>query len=111
MFKAEVFDVELGGKARTFEFDRESLVLADSMGVFGDKLGTFDRVVTVLYCGMRKHDPTITKNLVTKMVNQALDEGYGLDAFADAVDECVRCYIGNFTQSGEKKSLVTRRSE
>lgn len=111
MFKAEILDIQLGGKVREIEFDRESLKLADSMGVFGSDMGMFDRVVSVLYCGLRKHDPTISKGLIIKMVDQALNDGYGLDAFSDVIDECTRCYIGNFTQSGDKPPLVSRRSE
>lgn len=113
-YTPEVFEFEIGGYEYTVEFCREGMREADAAGVASnDSMGNYDRIRTVLYAGLKKHHPFITMKRAGEIVEQALDEGYGLDSFADIVDEFLLCYKATFTESGEgkKKKLISRRSE
>ena len=113
-YKPEVFDLEIGGYEYTIEFCREGMKEADAAGVASDNsMGNYDRIRTVLYAGLKKHHPFITPKRAGEIMEQALDEGYGLDSFADIVDEFLLAYKATFTESGERKQkkLITRRSE
>lgn len=112
-YKPEVFDLEIGGHEYTIEFCREGMKEADAAGVASnDNMGNYDRTRAVLYAGLKKHHPFITVKRAGEILEQALDEGYGLDSFADIIDEFLLCYKATFTASGDsKKKLIARRSE
>lgn len=112
-YTPEVFEFEIGGREYTVEFCREGMKEADAAGVTAnDNMGVYDRTRAVLYAGLKKHHPFITVKQAGNILEQALDEGYGLDSFSDIIDEFVACYKATFTESGEgKKKLITRRSE
>lgn len=113
-YKPEVFDLEIGGNEYTIEFCREAMKEADAAGVVSnDNMGNYDRIKAILYTGLKKNHPFITPKKAGGILDQALDEGYGLDSFADIMDEFVLCYKATFSESGDskKKKLITRRSE
>ena len=113
-FKAEVFELTIGGYTHVIEFTRDSLKEADSMGVTSaDGMGAYDRTRIVLFAGLKKHNAFITLKRAGEILDAALDEGYGLDSFGDLIDEFTRCYKAVFTESGEKKKapLLIRRSQ
>ena len=113
-YKPEVFDLEIGGNEYTVEFCRDGVKEADAAGVTSnDNMGHYERIRTVLYAGLKKHHPFITPKRAGEIIEQALDEGYGLDSFSDIVDEFLLAYKATFTESGasKQKKLITRRSE
>ena len=112
-FVPEIFDLSIGGHDYTVEFNREGLKEADSAGVTAsESMGLYDRTRIILFAGLKKHHPGITQKRVGDILDAALDEGYGLDSFADILDEFSRCYRAVFTQSGEtKKKIVSRHSD
>lgn len=112
-FVPEIFDLSIGGRDYTVEFNRDSLKVADGMGVTAnDDMGMYDRTRIILYAGLKKNNPFITLKRAGEILDAALDEGYGLDSFGDVLDEFSRCYKAVFTQSGEtKKKIVSRRSD
>lgn len=113
-YTPEVFEFEIGGREYVVEFCREGMKEADAAGVTSnDNMGLYERTRAVLYAGLKKHHPFITVKQAGNILEQALDEGYGLDSFSDIIDEFAACYKATFTESGtsSKKKLVTRRSE
>lgn len=113
-FTPEIFDLDIGGNTYTIEFNRDGLKEADSMGVTANSdMGLYDRTTVVLYAGMKKNHPFVTVKQARNILDKAFDEGYGLDSFADILDEFGRAYKAVFTESGEKKGkkIVSRRSE
>ena len=111
---SEVFDLAVGGRDYTVEFDREGMKEADSMGVATkDGMGLYDRTVVILYAGLKKHHPFTTVKLAKKILDTATEEeGYTLDDFSDIADEFTKWYKALFTESGEsKKKIVSRRAE
>lgn len=113
-FTPEIFDLEIGGYSYAIEFNREGLKEADSMGVTANnEMGLYDRTAIVLYAGMKKNHPFVTIKQARNILDKAFDDGYGLDSFADILDEFGRAYKAVFTESGEKKGkkIVSRRSE
>lgn len=86
----------------------------------GEKLGALngnhpadENIAIVLYAGLMKHHKHITLNLTKKIVDDILDEGYGLDSFSDILDEYARCYRETFSASDEMKTKnkFARRDE
>lgn len=112
-FKPEIIDFTVGGHDYTIEFNRESLREADSLGAFSnDSMGMLDRVTIALYTGLKKNHAFVTVKRAREIIDDAMDEGYSLDAFADVIDEMLRCYKAVFfnTDNPEKKLLVHRNS-
>jgi hypothetical protein len=109
---SEVFDLTIGDRDYTIEFDREGMKEADSMGVATkDGMGLYDRTVVILYAGLKMHHPFTTVKLAKKILDTATEEdGYTLDDFSDIADEFTKWYKVLFTESGEsKKKIVSRR--
>ena len=107
---SEVFDLSIGGRDYTVEFDREGLKEADSMGVATkDGMGLYDRTAIILYAGLKKNHPFITVKLAVKILDSAIEEGYTLDSFSDIADEFTKWYKALFTESGESKRIISRR--
>lgn len=109
-FTPEIFEFSLGGYDYTVEFNREALKDADSMGAVSDNsMGTYKRTAVILFAGLKKHHPNITFTRATKLVDAAIDEGFGLDGFSDIIDEFTRCYMAVFTPSKDSHTLVKKR--
>lgn len=111
-FKPEIMDFSVDGHDYTVEFTREALREADSLGAFAnDAMGTLDRVTIALYAGLKKNHPFISVKRAREIVDAAVDEGYSVDAFADVIDEMLRCYKALFFNTeGAKKNLLVHRS-
>ena len=109
-FTPEIYEFSIAGYDYVVEFNREALKEADSMGAITDEgMGAFKRTCVILYAGLKKHHPNITYNRVTKIVDAAIDEGYGLDGFSDIVDDFTLCYKAVFTPSTDNLTLVKKR--
>jgi len=109
---SEVFDLTIGGRDYTVEFDREGMKEADSMGVATKEgMGLYDRTVVILYAGLKKNHPFTTVKLAKKILDTATEEdGYTLDDFSEIADEFTKWYKALFTEPGEsKKKIVSRR--
>lgn len=106
----EIFDLTIGGRDYTVEFDREGLKEADSMGVATkDGMGLYDRTALILYAGLKKHHPFVTIKMAAKILDSAIDEGYTLDDFSEIADEFTKWYKALFIVSGEKKKKIISR--
>ena len=58
---SEVFDLNIGGRDYTVEFNRDTIREADSLGVISnDNMGIFDRTALVLYAGLKMHHQGMT---------------------------------------------------
>lgn len=109
----EIFDITLGNHNYTIEFDRSAIKTADNMNVSSNDIGELQRITIILYVGLMKHHDFITLKKVSKILDEALDEGYSLDSFAEIVDEFTANYKMLFSESAgtKKKPLVSRRNQ
>jgi hypothetical protein len=106
-FEPNIYDIDVGGRTCTIEFDREALKEADGMGVFNDNKGIlYERPEIILYAGLKMHKSDITINLARKIWEQMLDDGYTVKDFNDTIgDEFSRCFKHFFPENGKKKIL------
>lgn len=104
-FEPGIYDIDVGGRTYTIEFDREALKEADGMGVFNDNKGIlYERPTIILYAGLKMHKPDITINLARKVWESMLDEGYTVKDFNETIgDEFTRCFKTFFPENGKKK--------
>jgi len=110
--ESEVFDLNIGGRDYTVEFNRDAIREADGLGVLSnDNMGIFDRTALVLYAGLKMHHPAITPSKVSRkdgLLEQALNEGYELDSFVNIMDEFSKQVNASFGGHNGKK-IVSRR--
>lgn len=110
-FVPEILTLTIASQEHQIEFTREAMKEADSMGVTSnDSMGIYDRTALIVYAGLKKSEPFTSLKRAKELIDQALDEGYSLNDFADIVDEFTRCYKALFTGEGKKQGLVARRS-
>lgn len=109
---SEVFDLNIGGRDYTVEFNRDTIREADSLGVISnDNMGIFDRTALVLYAGLKMHHPGMTPSKVSRkdgLLEQALSDGYEFDSFVPIMDELTRLFNLIFGGHNGKK-IVSRR--
>lgn len=110
--ESEIFDLNIGGRDYTVEFNRDSIREADSLGAASnDKMGIFDRTALVLYAGLKMHHPATTLSKVSRkdgLLEQALDGEYDFESFVPIMDEFNRQFNASFTGHNGKK-IVSRR--
>lgn len=110
--ESEIFDLNIGGRDYTVEFNRDAIREADGLGVLSnDNMGVFDRTACVLYAGLKMHHPMITPSKVSRkggLLDQALSEGYDFNSFVPIMDEFAQQVNTSFTGRNGKK-IVSRR--
>lgn len=102
MFDTKIMNMELNGRSYKIEFDRDAVKSVDSSGALREGAGTIELTAAVLHAGLKKHNE-VSRKRVMELIDAALDEGYGLDAFGDVLEEFTRCYKALFTPSGSGK--------
>ncbi|MEG0138197.1 MAG: hypothetical protein RR708_04360 [Bacilli bacterium] len=116
-FETKIFDIEVGDKAYSIEFNRETLKLADEMGAMNNDKGLFERATILLYAGLKKNKPDITYNLSKKILDSMVgtddeDGEYDLTEILNSIgDEFGRCYTHFFAEGGAKKKKILSRAE
>lgn len=111
IIKPEIFDVEIGGREYTIEFNRNAIKTADQMGVLQME-SQLKQLEIILFVGLQKHKPDITPSLAKKILNTAIGEGdevgeYAISDFAPITDEFIRWVKAVFGGEGQKK-IVSR---
>ena len=104
MFDAKILTMELEGRSYKIEFDRDAVKAVDGSGALREGAGSLELTAAVLHAGLKKHNE-VSRKRVMELIDAALDEGYGLDAFGDVLEEFTRCYRALFTSSGNGKKL------
>ena len=104
MFEAKILTMDMNGRSYKIEFDRDAVKAVDMSGSLREGAGTIELTAAVLHAGLKKHNE-ISRKRVMELIDTALDEGYGLDAFSDVLEEFTRCYKALFTPSGSGKKM------
>ena len=111
--KPEIFDIEIGGRTYTIEFNRKAIKEADEAGIKGME-STINLLEIIFYVGLKKHKPDVTPNLAKKILETAIGSGeeegeYAISDFSPVIDEFTRWYQLVFGAEGRKK--ITSRKD
>lgn len=89
----------------TVEFDRETLKKADRLGANSAETGLIERIQIILYSGLLKNHPNITRKNAERVFDSICEE-YDTEEFIEALTELYtdgtnKCFFAS--GSGKKK--------